>query len=184
METIALTVLVLSTSLSMLLVPDLHAGSFVEPTVQAAVVTPFFLSAVLALRFTGAPPIWERRAFALFLASMPLVYLGSLALHGADRSWLTIELVGLLLFAAMAWVGLRRSAWVLVVGLAAHGLVWDFSHHGRTTFMPDWYAWGCLIVDVGYAFYAATRVAVWERSASAARAGGLGQVGLASRVSV
>jgi hypothetical protein len=103
---------------------------------------------------------------ALFLLGMPTVYLGSLALHGGNRSWLTTELIGQIAFATLAIAGLRGSGWILVAGLAAHGLAWDLWHHGRTPFMPDWYAVGCLIVDVGWALYAASRVAVWHAAAA------------------
>src|SRR5215468_1568805 len=67
MDVIALAALVLSTAMSMLLVPDLHAGDLVEPTIQAALLTPFVLTALLAFRVTGTPPVWERRLLALFL---------------------------------------------------------------------------------------------------------------------
>src|ERR1043166_133294 len=88
MDVLALASLVLSTAMSMLLVPDLHAEDLVEPTLQAAILTPFVLTALLAFRIAGTPPVWERRVLALFLLSMPTVYLGSLAVHGGDRAWL------------------------------------------------------------------------------------------------
>jgi len=162
MDVIALAALVLSTAMSMLLVPDLHAGDLVEPTIQAAILTPFVLTALLAFRVAGTPPVWERRLLALFLLLMPTVYLGSLALHGGDRAWLATEIAGQLVFATLAVAGLRGSGWLLVFGIAAHGVLWDLWHHGRTPFMPDWYATGCLIVDVGWALYAASRVPVWH----------------------
>ena len=162
MDVIALAALVLSTAMSMLLVPDLHAGDLVEPTIQAALLTPFVLTALLAFRVTGTTPVWERRLLALFLLLMPTVYLGSLALHGGDRAWLATEIAGQLAFATLAIAGLRGSGWLLVFGIAAHGVLWDLWHHGRTPFMPDWYATGCLIVDVGWALYGASRVAVWH----------------------
>ncbi len=166
MDTLALAALVLSTALSMLTVPDLQLHDLVEPTVQAALATPFVLTALVAMRIAAAPPIWERRLLALFLVAMPAVYLGSLALHGGGRGWLGVELAGQAAFAVIALAGLRRS-WVLVAGLAAHGLLWDLWHHGRTPFMPDWYATGCLAVDVGYALYAASRVRAWDAATAA-----------------
>jgi hypothetical protein len=169
MDFIALAALVLSTALSLLMVPDLHVRDLVEPTVQAVILTPFVLTMLLALRFAAAPPVWERRLLALFLLSMPTVYLGALALHGGDRTWVGIELAGQAAFAALAVAGLRGSGWLLVAGIAAHGVLWDLWHHGRAPFIPDWYATGCLIVDVGWALYAASRVAVWHGGASVER---------------
>src|SRR5262249_55102973 len=94
MDTIALAALVLSTGLSLLVVPDIHFGDLMEPTVQAVITTPIVLTALLAFRLAGKPPVWERRLLALFLAVMPTIYLTSLALHGGDRTWLAIELAG------------------------------------------------------------------------------------------
>jgi hypothetical protein len=180
MDTMALACLILSTGLSLLVVPDVGLADLIEPTVQAAVGTPFVLTALVALRVGAAPPIWERRVLALFLLLMPTIYLGALALHGGSPAWLGAELAGQAAFATIAIVGLRRSGWVLVAGLAAHGLLWDLWHHGRASFMPDWYSSACLIVDVGWALYAASRVRVWGSAAAAERPG---RLAYASRVS-
>jgi hypothetical protein len=170
MDNVALAALVLSTGFSLLAVPDVHPGDLIEPTVQAAITTPIVLTVLLAFRLGGKPPVWERRLMAFFLAVMPTVYLTSMAVHGGDRTWLAIELAGQLAFAALALAGLRGSGWFLVAGIAAHGLLWDAWHLGRTSFMPDWYAIACLIVDVGWAAYAASRVAVWEAARATPRA--------------
>src|SRR5262245_3957560 len=116
METAGVAALVLSTALSMLLVPDVHAGDLVEPTILAAVSTPIVLTAILALRLRGASPLWERRLLAAFLLAMPTVYLASLALHGGNGRWLTTEAAGQAIFATIAIVGLRGSGWILAGG--------------------------------------------------------------------
>ena len=172
MDTIALAALVLSTTLSLLLTPDLHLADLIEPTVQATIAAPITMTAILALRLSGARPIWERRLLTAFLLLMPTVYLLSLALHGAATGWLQTELAGQLFYGALAIAGLLHSGWWLVLGIGAHGLGWDLWHYGRTSFIPDWYAVGCLVVDVGWALYAASRVAVWDavRGDDAARA--------------
>jgi hypothetical protein len=161
MDLLAIAVLVLSTSASMLLVPDVHARDLIEPTVQAALGTPIVLTALLLGRFAGWRPLVERSLLAAFLFFMPTVYLGALALHGGGAPWPAVEAGGQAVFAALALVGLFGPEWVLVGGIAAHGLLWDLWHYGRTPFMPDWYAVGCLVVDVGWAVYAASRVPVW-----------------------
>jgi hypothetical protein len=54
---LALAALVLSTAWSQLAVPDLHLGDLVEPTVQAAILTPLVLTALLAFRLGGVAPV-------------------------------------------------------------------------------------------------------------------------------
>lgn len=162
MDTIALAAFVLSTTFSLLLAPDLHVADLIEPTVNAMIAAPVTMTVILALRLSGAQPVWERRVLAAFLLLMPTVYLLSLALHGAGAGWLSTELGGQLLYGALAIAGLVHSGWWLVLGIGAHGLAWDLWHYGRTSFIPDWYAVGCMIVDIGWAFYAASRVAVWD----------------------
>lgn len=170
MDTIALAALVLSTTLSLLLTPDLHVADLIEPTVNATITAPIMMTVILALRLSGARPVWERRVLAAFLFLMPTVYLLSLALHGAAAGWLSTELAGQVLYGALAIAGLLHSGWWLVLGIGAHGLGWDIWHYGRTSFIPDWYAVGCLVVDVGWAFYAASRVPVWASAGDPVRA--------------
>jgi hypothetical protein len=181
MDTIAITVLILSTSAALLLAPDLHLHDLVEPTIGATLATPVVLTALLVLRLGGWRSIFERRLLATFLLFMPTVYLTSFTLHGGGAPWPTLEVAGQAIFAALAFAGLRYSGWILVAGLAGHGLLWDLWHHGRTPFVPDWYTVGCLVVDVGWAFYAGTRVAVWSaehrRTADARHAGASGTIG-------
>lgn len=167
MDAAGIVVLILSTAVALLIVPDVHLADLVEPTVQAALGTPLVLTAIVLGRFAGWRPRVERRLLALFLALMPAVYLLSLALHGDVHGWWSVELAGQLLFAAVAVAGLRVSGWFLALGIVAHGLAWDLPHVGRTQFMPDWYAWACMAVDVGWGCYAATRVAAWEEDARA-----------------
>ena len=168
MDVLGIGSLVLWTSLSLLLVPDISEANWYEPTILAAVSMPVVLATLVALRVGRAPVVWERTLLAAFLFFMPTVYLSSLALHGGSRGWVTTEALGQVLFAALALVG-WRVPWVLVVGLASHGLGWDWWHHGRTQFMPDWYAIACLMVDVGCGVYAFSRLPAWNESVRAER---------------
>ena len=36
-------------------------------------------------------------------------------------------------------------------------------HYGRTPFVPNWYAMGCLVMDVSVALYVAARAGRWAR---------------------
>lgn len=53
---------------------------------------------------------------------------------------------------------------MLALGIAAHGVLWDTWHHGRTNSMPDWYATACLVVDLGWGFYACRKIRAWEEA--------------------
>lgn len=169
MDTLALALLICSTAASLFAVPDFRWEDLIEPTMQAAIATPLVLTALLVMRVHGVRPTRERQLMALFLGLMPTVYLLSGYLHGISWLWMLIELIGQGIFAAIAVAGVRQSPWILVAGLAAHGLVWDAFHYERTTFMPSWYAVACLIVDVGWAGYAALRVPAWVADTENAR---------------
>jgi hypothetical protein len=183
MDFVPLAILILSACASLFLVPDIHLSDLIEPSIQAALSTPVGLTALVWLRFRDARPVYERRGLALFLLLMPTVYLSSLALHGGGAPWPMVEIAGQVLFAALAIAGVRVSGWFLAVGLGAHGVLWDLWHHGRTTFIPDWYTIGCLIVDVGCFVYAASRVSVWHADEAAhARDREVGRFGSSSDV--
>jgi len=162
LDALGLAALTLSTSAATLLVPDLTLAALAHPAWSAAVSTPLLFTLIVVLRGRGRRGTsLERYVFAAFLALMPWVYVGSLLFTGGSAEWLWIELGGQLIFAALAVAGVRSSPWFLVAGIAAHGVLWDAWHYGRTPFMPDWYAVACLIIDVGWAVYAATQVQAW-----------------------
>jgi hypothetical protein len=104
----------------------------------------------------------ERGFMALFLAGMPVVYVVSSMVPRSGGVWLALELLGLLVFGVLAVAGWRRAAWLLAAGIAAHGLAWDAWHLAGPSYIPPWYARGCLLVDVGFAAYVATRLGAWE----------------------
>ena len=89
----------------------------------------------------------ERLTLALFLSGMPLIYVWAAWLAN-DAAGMDLELFGLPVFAGLAWWGYRHSTAILGAGILAHGIAWDAWHHGHSAYMPDWYALGCLLVDV------------------------------------
>ena len=106
----------------------------------------------------------ERNFLAVFLVGMPLVYVLRY-LDSAARPaqlWLWIELLGLAGFAALAVLGVKRSPWFLVAGIAAHGLAWDLWHYHNSAYMPEWYPIFCMIVDLVLAAYVAARVPAYH----------------------
>lgn len=85
---------------------------------------------------------------AILLAMIGAVYLGFVLQDGRLREF-GIEYVGMVVFAALATVGLLREAPVLLaVGYFGHA-VWDIGHgpHGIHTRIPWWYAPLCLGFD-------------------------------------
>ncbi len=107
----------------------------------------------------------ERRVLAIFLAGMPVVYLADWFRFDGPPAWLWLELAGAVPFWALAALGAKRAPWLLVVGLAGHGL-WDAAHYQRTEFVADWYAVGCFLVDLAFAVYAADQVRFWREGAA------------------
>jgi len=145
--------------------------SWAEPMTDVCVLALLISGATIVLlaltRLCGAAGVAvERTWIALFLAGMPVVYVVRwiASRHGAasHEGWLAVELVGLPLYGSLAFAGLRRSPWLLPVGVAAHGIAWDAWHLVGAAVVPPWYARGCLLVDVGLGLYLATRVAAWR----------------------
>jgi len=172
-ERVALAGATALTACTLAMVPSWR-GTLADPCHQGAIAAAVTIAILFATRRMGSRGVaLERVVMALFLAGMPLIYIAGWLVTGgggAGRAWLAIELAGLPVYAALALLGLRRSAWFLAAGIAAHGLGWD-AWHLHSDYIPRWYAIGCLLVDVGLALYVAARAATWRSSARpAARA--------------
>jgi hypothetical protein len=167
-EPFALALLLATTAATLLGVPlDSWRASAADPCHLAALAALATTATLTVTRHLGARafPI-ERTLLALFLAGMPLVYVGSWVWASeAHRTtaWLVVEICGVPIYGTLAFVGLRRAPIFLVLGIAAHGLLWDAWHIGRSAYVPDWYAVGCLVMDVSLAVYLAVRTKRWLR---------------------
>ncbi len=96
------------------------------------------------------PPKRERRVYAVGLVIAALVYVGFGAAGGAGAQWLALETLGLLLYGAAAWAGLRGRTWLLAAGWAAH-IGWDVLLHlsgAGSEYTPHWYPWLCVSFDL------------------------------------
>lgn len=115
------------------------------------------LGAVLSLALVGMvrrhPSGRERRVYAVGLAVTALIYVVFGAAGGAGARWLALEILGVLLYGAAAWGGLRGRPWLLAAGWAAH-VAWDVLLHmsgAGSEYTPHWYPWLCVSFDLAVA---------------------------------
>src|SRR5262245_49199583 len=138
----------------------------VDPCHLAALAGLAVVVLLFAARMRGGAAAFERSVLVAFLAGMPLVYVASWlwVTPRDDTAWLAVEAIGVPIYVALAIAGLRRSPWLLVAGIAAHGIGWDLWHHAHATYIPHWYATGCFLMDIGVAIYAAACVPRWREA--------------------
>jgi hypothetical protein len=120
---------------------------------MSLVVVALVVGFVLAFGFllwTRAQPDSGRRLYAIGLAVTALIYLVfALAGRAGGRS-LALELGGVVLYGAAAWLGWRKSLTLLALGWAMHP-VWDVALHLQdpgAAYTPGWYPWGCVSFDL------------------------------------
>ena len=139
-----------------------------DPCLLAAVATVVIVVFLWATRWQGLRGVsFERNLLAAFLVGMPLVYVARYLFASTGRAanhWLWIEVLGVIIFAALAVLGLKRSPWFLAIGIVAHGLAWDSWHYRNSTYIPEWYAIACLAVDLALSAYVAARVPAYQRA--------------------
>jgi len=141
-----------------------------DPCLLAALATAVVLVFLWATRWQGLRGAsFERNLLAAFLVGMPLIYVARylLASRGREANHsLWIEILGVIIFIALAVLGLKRSPWFLAIGIVAHGLAWDSWHYRNSTYIPDWYAIACLAVDLALGAYVAARVPAYRKARS------------------
>lgn len=106
----------------------------------------------------------ERSFYPVVLIVIAGLYL-LFALIGKSGDALLAEVLPMLLFTAAAGFGFRRTPWVVVAGLALHG-VFDFIHHAVITNpgVPVWWPGFCLTYDLTAAVYLALLLVARSRS--------------------
>lgn len=131
-------------------------GLLIEGAVGAAVLVAI---AFLLSRFVG--DIVGRSALVIFLIMAAGAYFGfaimASNLLGEGPIWTLVELLGVVVFGAMALLGLRGSAWWLVAAWALHP-IWDVVLHyvgPGNSFAPETYAIACVSFDWVVAAYIA-----------------------------
>jgi hypothetical protein len=120
----------------------------------------FLLGLVLGILFVAlARVLGERRILSVGLVVATVIYVGFAIFGNADRSWLGIEALGVVLYGSFAMLSLRYTEWWLALGWAVHP-IWDIALHlfgGGSLFAPAWYAIQCISFDVVVALYIAFR---------------------------
>jgi hypothetical protein len=95
----------------------------------------------------------EPRVLAVGLVVAALIYVVFALVGHSQLRWHLVEVVGLVLFAFLAWWGVRREPIWLAVGWVLH-VGWDLGLHGTAeTFVPGWYPAMCVGFDVFVAGY-------------------------------
>jgi hypothetical protein len=109
----------------------------------------------------------ERSFYPVVLIVIATLYLLFAAMAGSTDSFVA-EAIPALVFVAMATLGFRRTPWLVVAGLALHG-VFDFFHHAliANPGVPVWWPGWCLAYDVVAAAYLAALI-VTRRASHAA----------------
>lgn len=110
----------------------------------------------------------ERSFYPVVLIVIATLYLLFAVMAGSTES-LVAEAIPALVFVAMAALGFRKKApWLVVAGLALHG-VFDFFHHAviANPGVPVWWPGWCLAYDVVAAAYLAVLILI-RRSSNAA----------------
>lgn len=115
-----------------------------------------FVLGGLFLVYARAQGHAQRRVLAFGLVIAAVIYVG-FALDGAGPVWVLVEILGVGVYGALAWLGLRRSVLWLALGWALHTL-WDAGLHltgAGAAFAPEWYAVLCISFDLLVAGYIA-----------------------------
>ncbi len=109
----------------------------------------------------------ERSFYPVVLIVIAALYL-LFAVMAKSTSSLVAEAIPALAFVAVAALGFRKTPWLVVAGLALHG-VFDFFHHAviANPGVPIWWPGWCLAYDVVAAAYLATLILIRRPSHTA-----------------
>ncbi len=107
----------------------------------------------------------ERGFYPVVLIVIAILYL-LFAVMAKSTGSLVAETIPALMFVTMAVLGFRKNApWIVVAGLALHG-VFDFFHHAVIVNpgVPTWWPGWCLSYDVVAAAYLAALIVIRRTS--------------------
>jgi hypothetical protein len=111
----------------------------------------------------------ERSFYPTMVIVIASYYVLFAVLGGVAHS-LFWESLAMAMFSALAIIGFRTTHWLVVAGLAAHG-VFDFAHPHLITNpgVPPWWPAFCLAFDVGMACWLAAQLALCSAGATPGR---------------
>ena len=100
----------------------------------------------------------ERSFYPVMLIVIATLYL-LFAAMAMSTGALVAEAIPALVFVVIASLGFRSTPWLVVAGLALHG-VFDFFHRGliANPGVPEWWPGWCLAYDVAAAVYLAVLI--------------------------
>ena len=109
----------------------------------------------------------ERSFYPVVLIVIAALYL-LFAVMAKSTDFLVAEAIPALIFVATAALGFRKTPWLVVAGLALHG-VFDFFHHAliANPGVPVWWPGWCLAYDVVAAAYLAALIFIRRTSHAA-----------------
>lgn len=95
----------------------------------------------------------DRSFYPVVLIVIAVLYILFAAIAGSTTAIL-VELLPAVLFVAAAAIGFKKSLWLVVAGLALHG-VFDSIHHQiiSNPGVPSWWPEFCLAYDITAAVY-------------------------------
>lgn len=102
----------------------------------------------------------DRSFYPVVLIVIACLYILFATMAGSGASLLA-ESIAALLFVTLAVLGFRKAPWLVVAGLAGHG-VFDFLHHFviANPGVPVWWPGWCLSYDVVAAAYLAALILI------------------------
>ena len=132
----------------------------------------FLVGAVLALSvclFAGLVGLDRDRAFYPTVMIVVASYYALFAVMGGSMQALLVESLAIAAFVGAAVAGFKRSAWLVVAALAAHG-VFDFVHLRliANPGVPAWWPDFCMAYDLVAAAYLALLLRTSKVHAAAA----------------
>ena len=109
----------------------------------------------------------DRSFYPVVLIVIAALYLLFAAMAGSAGS-LVAEAIPAIVFVAIAVLGFRKTPWLVVAGLALHG-VFDLFHHAviANPGVPIWWPGWCLAYDVVAAAYLAALILIRRASHAA-----------------
>ena len=113
------------------------------------------LAGLTILLIQAFPSRIHNQIYAAALIIAASIYVGFSSLR-QNITWIFTEIMGVIIFSIIAFMGVKFSRWFLAMGWLIHP-AWDLliDNHNLTAFVPQWYAKVCIGYDIAIALYIA-----------------------------